>query len=101
MIMRDWVILGILAVCVWASALLVAYTKFVNQQLFAELQALEGEKDKRHVEWTQLLLEQSTWAQHHRIEKMAAEKLKMRMPEPLERQVIRDDGTGHITQRTR
>jgi cell division protein FtsL len=34
------------------------------------------------VEWGQLQLEQSTWANHARIEQIAREKLGMRLPPP-------------------
>ena len=34
------------------------------------------------VEWGQLQLEQSTWAAHARIEKIAKERLQMKAPQP-------------------
>jgi cell division protein FtsL len=34
------------------------------------------------IEWGQLQLEQSTWAMHARIEKIAAQTLRMRVPPP-------------------
>ena len=34
------------------------------------------------VEWGQLQLEQSTWAAHARVEKIAREKLGMKAPQP-------------------
>jgi cell division protein FtsL len=46
--------------------------------------AVEREQQRSHqleVEWGQLQLEQSTWAAHARIEKLAREKLTMRPPQ--------------------
>ncbi len=46
---------------------------------------LEREQNRMHdldVEWGQLQLEQSTWAAHARIEKIAREKLGMKAPAP-------------------
>ena len=40
------------------------------------------------VEWGQLQLEQQTWAMHGRVEKLAAEKLDMRVPPPNRIQLI-------------
>jgi cell division protein FtsL len=40
------------------------------------------------VEWGQLQLEQSTWATHARIEKIAARTLQMRVPDAKRIQVI-------------
>ena len=48
-------------------------------------QALEGEQERAgqlDVEYGQLQLELSTWATSPRIEKIAREKLRMRVPEP-------------------
>ena len=47
-------------------------------------QALEGEQERARqldIEYGQLQLEMSTWANHPRIEKIARERLKMRVPE--------------------
>lgn len=48
-------------------------------------QALEAEQERSKsldVEYGQLQLEQSTWAVHTRIERVAADRLKMRRPDP-------------------
>ena len=82
---------------IWLSALAVVFLKFENRRLFSELQSLQTQMDVLHREWTQLLLEQSTWVQNQRVERLAKEKLNMRMPKPDEIQVIWDDGTGQIT----
>ncbi len=50
------------------------------RKLFIELEAEQKRMRDLDVEWGQLQLEQSTWAGHARIEKVAHEKLGMRAP---------------------
>jgi cell division protein FtsL len=38
--------------------------------------------------WGRLLLEQSTWAAHHRVERLARKQLGMRLPEAHELEVV-------------
>ena len=52
------------------------------RKLFQELEAEQERAKQLDVEYGQLQLELSTWATHPRIEKIAKERLKMRLPEP-------------------
>lgn len=52
------------------------------RKLFIELEREQGRMRELEVEWGQLQLEQSTWAGHARVEKLAREKLGMRVPAP-------------------
>jgi cell division protein FtsL len=52
------------------------------RKLFIELEAEQKRMRELDVEWGQLQLEQSTWASHARIEKVAREKLSMKPPAP-------------------
>lgn len=70
--------LPLLAVLVLVSALGVVYAKHQNRKLYAELAQLQKQRDAMEVEWGRLQLEQSTWATHGRIEKIARQKLNMR-----------------------
>ena len=45
------------------------------------------------VEWGQLQLEQSTWAMHQRIERLAHERLHMAMPEQQRVQIVQSGAT--------
>ncbi|CAL1240198.1 cell division protein FtsL [Candidatus Methylocalor cossyra] len=63
-----------------ASALGVVYTKYRTRLLFAEVQRLEQALDAYEEEWGQLQLEQNTWAEHSRIERMARTRLGMVLP---------------------
>lgn len=64
-----------------ASAVGVIYASHLNRQLFAELSTLQSKRDAYEMEWSQLLLEQSAWSAHGRIEHVAMTKLEMKIPE--------------------
>ncbi len=66
-------------VCVLSSIALV-YTKHESRKLFVELEALTHERDQLNIEWGQLQIEQSTWATHARIEKVATDDLSLSRP---------------------
>lgn len=72
-------LLLLIAVAV-VSALGVVYTKYRSRILFAEVQRLEQSLDAYEEEWGQLQLEQNTWAEHSRIERMARTRLGMVLP---------------------
>ena len=71
----------VLGLAVVLSALAVVYAKFQSRILFADLQGLSKAQDRMDVEWGQLQLEQSTWAAHGRIERLASKRLQMVLPE--------------------
>lgn len=62
------------------SALSVVYVKNYERRLFSELQFSRQSAQKLHVEWGQLLLEQSTWATPARIQSIAQQHFKMKVP---------------------
>jgi len=47
------------------------------RKAFIELQVLQNKFDDLQIEWGRLQLEQSAWATHGRVEKLAREKLEM------------------------
>ena len=57
---------------------------------FAKQQAVieKMERDKAQAEWGRLILEQSTWTAHSRIESLATEQLKMRIPDATEIRMV-------------
>jgi cell division protein FtsL len=75
------------AVCV-VSALALIYTKHESRKLFVELEKLTVERDALNIEWGQLQIEQSTWATHARIERVAVEEMSLVRPEAGEIYVI-------------
>ena len=75
------------AVCV-VSALAIIYTKHDSRKLFVELEQLTAERDQLNIEWGQLQIEQSTWATHARIERVALDELSLVRPQATEIYVI-------------
>jgi len=72
----------VLSMLIFLSSMGVIYSKHVSRQLFAQLQSLQNKRDALHVEWSQLLLEQGTWATDLRVERVAREHLNMLVPSP-------------------
>lgn len=70
----------VLVAALLTSAVATVYVQHHRRMQFVELRKLERERDRLQVEWGQLKLEQSTWATHERIERLALEKLDMHMP---------------------
>ena len=58
------------------------------RKMFVDLQQEESQAKRMEVEWGQLQLEQSTWAMHARIEKIASSYLHMKVPDPTITQVV-------------
>ncbi len=75
------------AVCT-LSAFAVIYTKHDSRKLFVELENLTTERDELNIEWGQLQIEQSTWATHARIERLAVEEMSLVRPQSGEIYVI-------------
>ena len=80
--------IGISSFILLSSALAVVYSKHLYRKLHIQLQHLQQARDSLHNEWTQLLLEQGTLASDVRVEKIARETLKMKIPDPTQTQVI-------------
>lgn len=72
----NLVLLAIAVVC----ALSVVTSSHRARSLFIALEKEQTRMRDLETEWGQLQLEQSTWANHARIEKIAREKLGMRPP---------------------
>jgi cell division protein FtsL len=70
----------LLFVGVLVSAIAVSYSAHWNRQLLNTLYGELSERDKAQAEWGRLILEQSTWTAASRIENLASEQLKMRVP---------------------
>ena len=81
----------VFAVVCTLSAVALVYTKHESRKLFIELETLARERDELDIEWGQLQIEQSTWATHARIEKVAAQELKLTRPDTSEIYVIEQE----------
>lgn len=78
----NWQLAGIggLLALVMLSALAVVYSTHETRRLFVELEQLNARRDAMNVEWGRLQLEQSAWATHARVERLARGTLQMVMP---------------------
>ncbi|MDJ0928654.1 MAG: cell division protein FtsL [Gammaproteobacteria bacterium] len=69
-----------LALIVVMSAIAAVYAKHETRKLFIELQTLTADRDRLEVDWGRLLIEQSTWSNHARVERLAREEMGMIEP---------------------
>jgi cell division protein FtsL len=76
MIRVNFILLSVLAAC----ALALVTSQHHARKLFVELQKEQERGQQIEVEFGQLQLEQSTWAMHSRVERIAASYLQMRVP---------------------
>ena len=80
----NLVLLAILIGCAFA----LVTSQHRARKLYVDLQKEQELAKQLEVEWGQLQLEQSTWAMHARVEKIAAQALGMRVPPPARIQVV-------------
>lgn len=70
----------LLLAIVLASALGGVASQHKARKLFTDLEREQERMRQLEVEWGQLQLEQSTWAAHSRVEKVARDRLHMKPP---------------------
>jgi cell division protein FtsL len=85
---RWRLVVAVLWVAVLCSALGVVYGKQQARNRFNELQKLTTQRDDLDIEWGQLQLEQSTWATHGRVERVAQKDLDMVTPQASELRIV-------------
>ena len=85
---QPFLLVFVFAVVCVISAMALVYTKHESRKLFVELEQLTTERDELNIEWGQLQIEQSTWAQHARIEQVATDDLSLVRPDTTEIFVI-------------
>lgn len=78
----------ILFLVVIVAALGVITSQHKARKLYIELQQQDDMAKQYEIEWGQLQLEQSTWAMHSRIERIAEKRLNMQVPDPARIQVV-------------
>jgi cell division protein FtsL len=71
----------LLLALVVACALGVVTSQHQARKLFNDLENEQNAAKKLAEEWTQLTLEQGTWATHKRVEALASRSLGMRQPD--------------------
>lgn len=72
----NFFLLAALAAC----ALALVTSQHQSRKLYVELQREQERSRQLEIEWGQLQLEQSTWAAHARVERIARRALGMRVP---------------------
>ena len=80
----NLILLAVLVAC----SLSVVTSQHKARKLYVELQKEQEVGKQLEIEWGQLQLEQSTWAMHARVEKVATGQLMMRVPPASRVQVI-------------
>ena len=83
---------ALLLVLVIASALGVITSQHQARKLFNELEGEQAAAKRLGEEWTQLQLEQGTWATNKRVEAFASRQLGMRLPDASTTVVITLEG---------
>ena len=80
----NLILLGIVIAC----GLMLVTSQHQARKLYVELQKEQELAKQLDIEWGQLQLEQSTWAMHARIERIAARNLGMRVPSAARIQLV-------------
>jgi cell division protein FtsL len=83
----NLILLAVLALA--AISLVTSQEK--ARKLFTALEKEQERSRQIEVEWGQLQLEQSTWAMHARVERVARQALHMRAPDPKRTQLVRPE----------
>jgi cell division protein FtsL len=84
MVRLNLLLLALLIGC----ALALVTSQHRARKAYVELQKEQELSKQLDVEWGQLQLEQSTWAMHARVEKIATNALGMRVPPAARIQVV-------------
>lgn len=82
---------GLLSLATFLSSLGLVWVKYENRAAFRHWQQLVVERDRLDVEWGRFQLELSAWGTHARIERIARERLDMRVPSADEVVIIRHE----------
>jgi cell division protein FtsL len=78
----------LLWVAVLGSSAAAIWCKHRARELFVQLEALNARRDNLEIEWGQLQLEQSAWATHAFVERVASTRLHMAMPPPKDIEIV-------------
>lgn len=78
---RQIVCTAVLVMLILASAFATIYSTHACRALYTQLQELESSQWYLQEDYGRLLLEQSTWASHYRVEKVARGDLGMSAPD--------------------
>ena len=79
---------AVLLVLVIVSALSVITSQHHARNLFTQLEGEQAQASRLGEEFTQLQLEQSTWATNKRVESVASRSFGMRLPDPTDTVIV-------------
>lgn len=86
----GWIGLNlVLGLALISTAVAVVESSHQCRAMYSRLQAMQSAQWDMQEQWGRLLLEQSTWAAHYRVEQLAVKELGMRLPLATELQVVR------------
>lgn len=85
---RSYVLVVLIAATV-ASAIGVVEVRHDGRQRYIELRGLLAERDELNIEYGRMQLEQATWAEMSRVERVAREELQLMRPDPKTVTVVR------------
>ncbi len=85
---RAILTLGLMVVLL-SSAIATVYAVHLSRERFATLEHLHSERDALESEWSRLLLEESAWSAHARIEQLASERYGLRIPDSAQVEVLK------------
>ena len=86
---------SVLALLLVLCALALVTSQHKARKLFSELAQEQDVARQIDVEWGQLQLEQSTWAMHARIEKIASSRLRMHVPVSARTRLVSTEDGGY------
>jgi cell division protein FtsL len=86
---KQFCFMLVLLLTLLVTALAIIYTTNEHRISFSRLQRLEQQAHQLQLQWGQLLLEQASLATLARVERLAVQKLQMRLPADKEILVLR------------
>ncbi|HSS27937.1 MAG TPA: cell division protein FtsL [Usitatibacter sp.] len=89
-------IAGFLLVLAMLCAMGVVNSQHRARKVFVDLEAEQSTQRRLEEEFTQLTLEQSTWAANKRVESIAARGLGMRLPDPQTSAIVTLDARASV-----
>lgn len=78
--MKTLMVLGGLVVTLALGAVQVAESRYQTRQLMSQIQSVKSERDNMRLEWSQLVLEESTLTDETIIYQVAEKRLEMALP---------------------
>lgn len=80
-----------LALACVISAMAIVHTRQQGRELFVELQQLSAARDELNIEWGRLQIEQSAYATHARVERVARKELGLSTPRADDIYIVRPE----------